>query len=228
MKTVVLAVVSALLPASLALATADVHSIPMPPAVHTATQQAPSTDATAWVHKHLDGWPEKTRKLAAQLVTKYGHPAEVSKQRLTWYDNGPWKRTTLYKEEIQHNFASPHKDILEQTVNYRVPLDKLADLARFDGSIVPSRTRGEISSTSDSEDINFLALNVANDIVTGERNMEQALAYYAQIVRAKMIREPEAYLQKLKFETPKTNAGTADPGEIAPLIRHMNGGNPAE
>jgi hypothetical protein len=224
MKTIVLAVVSALLaPASLALAGTDIHSIPMPPPAPTAAEQAaPSADAKAWANKHLAEWPESTRKLAAQLVTKYGHPQEITARQLTWYDNGPWKRTTLHRQEVKHNFASPHEDVLEQTVNYRVPLDKFDELARFDGSVVPNRTRGELTSTSDSEAGNFLALNVADDLVKGERNVEQALTYYAQIIRAKMINEPEPYLQKLKFRPPKTSADTADPGEIAPLIRHMN------
>jgi hypothetical protein len=58
-------------------------------------------------------------------------------------------------------------------------------------------------------------------VIRGERDVEQARTYYAQIVRAKMIKEPEAYLQSLKFK-PMPNAG--DPDEIAPLIRHMSGG----
>ncbi|MEP7244437.1 MAG: hypothetical protein ABI885_12265 [Gammaproteobacteria bacterium] len=177
------------------------------------------------MQKHLAGWPQKTQKLGAQLITQYGPPTESTERQITWYANGPWKRTTLYKEETQHNFASPHNDILEQTINYRVPLDKLANLGEFNGSVVPNRTRGELSSTSDSEDTNFLALNVANDIVTGERTVEEALTYYAQIIRAKMIKEPEPYLQGLKFKPEKTAADTADPGEVAPLIKHMAGNN---
>jgi len=53
-----------------------------------------------------------------------------------------------------------------------------------------------------------------------ERDVEQARTYYAQLVRAKMIKEPEAELQALKFK-PVANAG--DPDEVAPLIRHMSG-----
>jgi hypothetical protein len=212
----------ALLPASHVLAQADVKSVPLPPPMPSNSQQQPSAEALAWVQKHAATWPEKTRRLAAQLITKYGPPAEATERQISWYGNGPWKRTTLYKEEVQHNFASPHKNVLEQTVNYRVPLDKLAPLAQFNGSIVVDRTRGEISSTSDAEDINFLALNVADDLIRGERDAEQARTYYAQIVRARMIKEPEPDLQSLKF---KPAANTADPDEIAPLIRHMGGEN---
>jgi len=40
-----------------------------------------------------------------------------------------------------------------------------------------------------------------------------------------MIKEPERELQRLKFTPPKSAKETADPDEIAPLIRHMNGDN---
>jgi len=210
----------ALLPASISYAQAEVKSVPLPSPTPSNAPQQPSTESIAWVQKHAASWPEKTRKLAAQLITKYGVPATSTDREITWYGNGPWKRTTLFKEELQHNFANAHKDVLEQAVNYTVPVDKLAPLAQFNGSIVVNRTRGEMSSLSDSEDTNFLALNVADELIRGERNVEQARTYFAQIIRAKMIHEPEKDLQALKF---KPGAMTADPDELAPLIRHMGG-----
>jgi hypothetical protein len=194
--------------------------VPMPPPAPSASQQQPSAESVGWVQKHAASWPEKTRRLMAQLITKYGTPAEATERHVAWYGNGPWKKTTVYKEEVPHNFASAHKDVLEQTVSYKVPVDKLAVLVQFNGSLVVNRTRGELSSSADSEELNILALNVADDVVRGDRDVEQARTYYAQLVRAKMIKEPEAELQVLKFK-PATNAG--DPDEVAPLIRHMSG-----
>lgn len=220
MKTLLL--VAAALPA-FAFAQTSVKSVPLPPPPSANAQQTtPSTESLTWVQKHIAAWPEKIRQLAARLITKYGVPAEATDRQLTWYSNGAWKRTTLYREEIQHNFAHPHKDVLEQTVSYRVPPDKIAALAAFNGSVVVNRTRGEISSTSDGEDTNFLALNVADDVVRGERDVEQARAYFAQIIRARMIREPEPYLQTLKF---KPSPASPDADEVAPLIKHMSAPN---
>jgi len=199
---------------------ADVKSVPMPAPTAATSPQQSSAESIAWVQKHAGAWPEKTRRLAAQLITKYGMPAEATERQISWYGNGPWKKSTLYKEAVAHNFASPHKDVLEQTVSYKVPLDKVAALVQFNGSVVVNRTRGELSSSAESEDLNFLALNVADDVIRGERDVEQARTYYAQIVRAKMIKEPEGYLQSLKFK-PMPSAG--DPDEIAPLIKHMSG-----
>ena len=213
-------VFAAVLGVSLANAQDTTHSIPMPPPPAPIVAQAPSGEAQAWVQKHLAGWPQRTQRLGAQLVTKYGPPTDVAERQVTWYGNGPWKRTTLYKEEVTHNFANPHKDVLEQTVSYRVPPDKVAAITQYNGSVVVNRTRGEISSTSDGEDTNFLALNVADDIVRGSRDVEQAMSYYAQLIRAKMIKEPERDLQALRF-TPAKSAEAADPGEVAPLLRHL-------
>lgn len=199
---------------------ADVKSVPLPPSPPSAAHQQASAESVAWVQKHAASWPEKTRRLMAQLITKYGTPTEATERQISWYGNGPWKKTTLYKEEVPHNFASAHKDVLEQTVGYKVPVDKVTALVQFNGSLVVNRTRGELSSSADSEELNVLALNVADDVIRGERDIEQARTHYAQLVRAKMIKEPEAELQTLKFK-PMADAG--DPDEVAPLIRHMSG-----
>ena len=160
-------------------------------------------------------------KVAVDLVRKYGLPAEHDAHRLTWYANAPWKQTTLFREEVQHNFPQPHKDILQQTVAYRVPPEKVADLSAYNGSLVVDRTRGELAAHCDSEAANILALNIADDIVRGERTVEQALAYHAQVVRGVAIGEPESYPVKLRFAADLASRQTADPAEEAPLLYHL-------
>jgi hypothetical protein len=177
-------------------------------------------DAEAWVHKHLPGWPAATRKLAAQLVIRYGHPQAATAHELTWYGNAPWKRTVLYRVGVKHNFPLPHEDILEQTVNYRVPAAKVSDLVAYDGSLVVDHTRGELSAHCNSEAQNTIMLNIADDIVTGQRSVDEGLAYHAQIVRAIETHVPESYPYKLKFKI-LPSSQTADPGEEAPLLEHL-------
>jgi hypothetical protein len=204
-------------------AQAEVKSVPLPPPVTQTAQILPSAEALAWSQKALAGWPDATRRLAAQLVTKYGQPVESTPRQVTWINSGQWVRTTLYKEGNQHNFASPHRNILEQAVLYKVPPEKLAALAAFNRSVVANLARGELISSSDSEELNFLAINVADDIVKGERTPEEGRIYFAQIVRAKMIKEPERDLQQLNFTVAKSPKDTADADEVAPLIKHMSG-----
>ena len=225
MKTLTLIVLAALAPASLAFAQAEIKSVPMSAPAVLPSQTAPSTEALAWSQKNLAGWAEGTRRLGAQLMTKYGAPAEVTPRQVTWINSGQWARTTLYKEGATHNFAAPHRNVLEQAVLYKVPVDKLVALAQFNRSLVVDLARGELVSSGDSEEINFLSVNVADDVVKGQRTPEEARIYFAQLVRAKMIKEPERELQKLKFTPAKSARETADPDEVAPLIRHMNGDN---
>jgi len=225
MKTLALIVIAALAPLSLALAQAQIKSVPMPPPSTLPSLTAPSTEALAWSQKNLAAWPEAERRLGAQLMTKYGAPAEVTPRQVTWINSGPWARTTLYKEGPTHNFASPHRNVLEQAVLYKVPVDKLVALAQFNRSLVVDLARGELVSASDSEEINFLTVNVADDVIKGQRTAEEARIYFAQLVRAKMIKEPEKELRTLKFAPAKSSKETADLDEVAPLIRHMNGDN---
>ena len=176
--------------------------------------------ARAWVREQLASWPTARQKLAAELIAKYGRPNETSARQLVWYGNHPWKRTVLYREGVKHNFPLPHEDVLEQTVEYRVPPAKFAQLASYNGSLVADRTRGELSAHCDSEEQNRTALNLADDIVTGNRTVDVALGYHAQIIRALETHVPERYPQALKFKQ-QAIAAAADPASEAELLKHL-------
>ncbi len=98
-----------------------------------------------------------------------------------------------------------------------MPVDKVAELLKYNGSLVIDRTRGELAAHCDSEQQNLIALNIANDIVKGDRNVEQALAYHAQIIVGLRDGEPETYPQKLRFKPVES----ADAAEEAPLLVHL-------
>ncbi len=48
-------------------------------------------------------------------------------------------------------------------------MDKYEDLAMFDGSVIVERTKDEISARCDKEEMNLLALNLANDVAAGKK-----------------------------------------------------------
>ena len=124
--------------------------------------------------RYASGWPETSKTAVRATILKYGAPAEFTASMLIWRDRVPFKRIVIYKEEISHSFPFSHKDILEHVVNYRVNLDKVDELARFDGSISFNRTRGELSVRSDKEEMNILLLNLANEVVMGKMEVERA------------------------------------------------------
>lgn len=163
----------------------------------------------------LSGWPAKPQEVGRAMVDRYGPPDEMTASRMIWNGNRPWKRTILYREEVPHSFPMAHTDLLEQFIDYRVPPDKFDELARYDGSVIVERTKGEISARCDKEEMNFLALNLANDIATGKRSVEDARSFYAKTATAFKQGKKDPYTQKLQFPVP--NGGTADPDRPAAM-----------
>lgn len=103
----------------------------------------------------------------------------------------------------------PHVDVLEQVISYRVPPDKFDELAEYDGSVIAERTKGTLAARCDKEAMNFLALNLAHDIITGKRSVGDARKFYAATAMATMKGEMPPYVQQLQF-TPPAAAGDPD------------------
>ena len=128
---------------------------------------------------------------------------------LVWHKTGPWKMTILYKQEIPHEFPAPHTDFLQQVIDYRVPPDKFADLAKYDESVIVERTKGELSARCDMEELNMLALKLTNDVITGKRSVEDARDYYAKTAMAFNQGKAQPYTERLQLQV--RHGGTEDP-----------------
>lgn len=61
------------------------------------------------VSQIIESWPSTAKFAAKTTIEKYGPPAEATPTRLIWFNNGPWKRTIVNKEEVDHDFPMPHK-----------------------------------------------------------------------------------------------------------------------
>lgn len=175
----------------------------------------------AYVEAVLARWPEIPEKAARRTIEKYGLPNEATPSRLIWFNNGPWKRTIVYRDEVPHNFPKPHTDVLEQFIDYKVPPEKFDDLAAYDGSVVPERTRGEISARCDMEEMNFLALNLAHEIVTAGRTVEDARKTYAETATAFIMGRPAPYTEGLQFTVPQGDTTDVDETMIAAAMLHQ-------
>ena len=161
----------------------------------------------------VKAWPDAARQAANAMMDAYGAPDEATTSLLLWHDNGPWRRTVVYREEAQHNFPTPHRDVLEQFIPYRVPVEKFDDLAAFDGSVLVDRTKGLMSARCAGEGGNFLALNLAHEIIEGTKNVETARAAYAQAMKARTEGGTPEIMQRLMFNIPRDD--TADPDQRA-------------
>lgn len=158
----------------------------------------------------IDDWPAQPKEVATTIIQKYGEPDEVTERLLIWYNNGPWKKTIVSKEEVPHDFPMPHTDIVEQFIDYKVPADKFDDLAEYDGSVIVERTKGVISARCDKEEMNFLALNLAHDVITGKKSVEQARDFYAKTVKAFKNGDKDPYTQAFQFSIPSGDTGYKD------------------
>lgn len=159
----------------------------------------------------IAAWKPTPKDVAQQMLAKYGQPQEVTANRLVWHDNGPWKFTELVNEEVPHDFPVPHKDALYQAIDYRIDPSKADDLLLYDGSLLLERTKGEIGARCDKEDANFLAINLAHDVATGKRSVEEARKFYADSMMALMKEgKKNDYLQGFVFKVSDADQGDRD------------------
>ncbi|HEY4707798.1 MAG TPA: hypothetical protein VII64_10085 [Thermodesulfobacteriota bacterium] len=155
-------------------------------------------------------WPDASRRAARDMIERYGAPDHITRGFLIWEKAGDWEEIIARRDPIEHNFPAPHMDTLEQAAAYEVPEDKFDDLAVFDGSIIAERTRGTISSRSWSEAMNCLALNLAHDIITNIKTVEEAREAYAAIANDYMQGKEHPYTRGLRFRGSATDV-TRDP-----------------
>lgn len=155
-------------------------------------------------------WPKAPRETATDMLRKYGAPDGITSSLLIWRDAGDFIEIIVREEAIDHRFPAFHKDTLEQVIAYEVPEDKFDDLARFDGSIIAERTRGTLASRCQNEAMNYLALNLAHDLITNRKSVEEAREVQADIIKASARGEIHPYMRGLRFHAAKLEE-TADP-----------------
>jgi hypothetical protein len=167
----------------------------------------------ARAEKIIAGWPEPQKKVAEQMLARYGPPNEATPTKLFWYHNRPWKRTEITSDVVVHRWPAPHSDFLTQTIDYRVPPQMVHLVAQFDGSILVDRTRGEVSARCDSEAANVLGLNMVHELVTGKRDVAGARRTSEQNTVAYNLGRDAPYAERLLFAVP--DGGTEDLDESA-------------
>jgi hypothetical protein len=117
-----------------------------------------------------------------------------------------------------------HTDFLTQVINYRVPPDKFDDIAKFDGSILLDRTKGEAAGRCDSESANVLGLNMVHEISTGKRTWEEARTIAQESTVAYNLGRSAPYAERLLFEVPQEGTEDADESAVSGAILRQSGG----
>lgn len=178
---------------------------------HETEDGTRSTMDLATVEQLIADWPSAPQRGARQMLERYGSPNEVTPTKLFWYRAGPWKRIIATRDVVTHNFPAPHSDFLTQYIDYKVPLDKFDEIARFDGSCLVDRTSGEAGARCDSEAANTITLNLMHDIVTGRATVDEARRTFGEVMVAYTLGQSAAYAEGLQFAVP--DVGTEDQDE---------------
>jgi hypothetical protein len=172
-------------------------------------------------------WPRDAKAAAEAMLRKYGVPQEATATQLRWQDNRPWSRTVVHKVGAEHDFAAKHMDVLLQVVPYKVPLNFLEALATFNGSVVADRTLGELTAHCDREDTNILALNLAHDIIRGQKTVAQAREAMAGGLREIAAGRTPDDARELRLGPPQGDLGDPDTAIVAPPAGQGSGVSPA-
>jgi hypothetical protein len=147
------------------------------------------------------GWPESSIIAAREMVEKYGDPQETTSNSLIWRNIAPFKEIIVHKEVYSHRFPLLHQNSLEHVVDYKAPTDKIDDVWRYNGSIVLNQTKGQMSSYAESEAMNVLALNLANQVMTGKMSSDAARVTFGKETMNHLNGKKTAYTQVLGFGT---------------------------
>jgi len=199
--------------AVLANAVADAKSL-MDRGEHETSDGARTELPAGDIEKIIESWPEAARMGAQQMAAQYGQPNEGTATKLLWFGRGPWKRIQITSDEVVHKFPTPHADFLTQYIDYEVPVDKLGELGRYDGSCLIDRTMGEVAARCDSEAANILTLNLMHEIVIGTRSVDEARAFYSETLSAYCLGESAPYCEQFQFQLPR--GGPGDPDQPVP------------
>ncbi len=163
----------------------------------------------------IAGWPAGPAKTAEKLIEHYGPPNEATPTKLFWYRTGPWSRIEVTADEVRHDFPASHTDYLTQYIDYPIKTEMAADLLAFDGSVMLDRTAGQLGARCSNEPYNTLTINLAVEIMAGQRTVENARCFYAETMSAFLMGRPAPYAEGLLHEPPAGETGDPDVPMIA-------------
>ncbi|MFI5350711.1 MAG: hypothetical protein ACHQ2Z_14285, partial [Elusimicrobiota bacterium] len=168
------------------------------PAEQTPPSQ-PAMDAPKDASVMIKTWPVNSRVTGQRFIEKYGPPDEANDSRLVWNDRQQWSQIRLFREGVSDDFPTTHKDIVQNTILYDVSQDKAGEVIKFDPAMDVDRISGTLSARSDSEAANILALNLADEIVRGKRDVDSARDFMRATLRNSTAGKSSPYMDHLMF-----------------------------
>lgn len=163
--------------------------------------EPPNESTSRTPEETIRKWPETPQRLARLMIAKYGPPTRFSDDALVWLRNGPWEKTFVFRD-------APAEDYLKQSIGYRVPPDKLEPLLRFDRRVETNTLTNELAARTGDERLNFLLLNLVDEIVTEKRGPEEASRFYDRTLRLAEAGRSSPYMAGFLFKPPNERTVT--------------------
>lgn len=170
-----------------------------------ADPAAPEPEARAArisVEETIQNWPAPARRNALLLLAEYGPPARFDAASLVWLRNGPWEKTVAYRDGWPQYKVPEDRDYLKQGISYRLPPERLEQIMSFDPRVEADPLTGELAARSQREGVNFLLLNLVDDIVAERMTIAQAREHLARTLQLEAAGKTSPYMLGLRF-TPK-------------------------
>lgn len=156
-------------------------------------------------------WPTFSYRLARMMIAEYGQPSEIRDDAVVWNDNGPWKRTVVYRDPPSGRVFRRNKGRLEQSAAYRANPDALDRLAAFDRDVEVDLAEARITSRADSEADNFISLNLADEVLSGRKDPKEAASLRQKLEREAPAGKSSSYRDGLLFSAPERYADPESP-----------------
>jgi hypothetical protein len=155
-------------------------------------------------HRFDSEWSNLTLNM---MMEKYGVPDRIDTKRVVWLNKGPWKQISVW-DGLDDEEGLIGANVVEETIAYLVPRNKRDDLNGFHAEVEISADGAELSTRAPSEERNFLALNLADEIIRGVRTPEAANGFYASTLRLADAGKSSPYLKGLLFRPPPPTPST--------------------
>jgi hypothetical protein len=140
-------------------------------------------------------WPEHSRDLAEAVILDYGPPDSAQPSQLSWEGHRPWKTMVVYRDAV----ASGRPNGFQQSVAYDVPVRKWRALSAFDRGVEYDPVEHALIAHTDSESTNFLALNLADEVIRGRRTAEDACEFFDKTLALSFAGKSSPYTRRLLF-----------------------------
>lgn len=146
----------------------------------------------------VENWWRVSALSARRTIAQYGVPDEVRPEYLVWRARGPFKRTVV--RNVTPPYVSGEElGVVEQTIRYTLQPQQIAELRKFDRKLRYERGARELGARSDREEVNYLRLNLADDIVKRRMTPEEARRFHERALALENTGKASPYMQGLRF-----------------------------